>query len=1462
MRDNFTKKTRERLAHRAGYRCSKPDCGIPTRGAASNNDGTINIGFAAHITAASPSGPRYDPMLSEAERKHHRNGIWLCGTHEKLVDSDESHFTIEELRKWKRLAESRSFLEVVASEPSQLGALTDDDHVQTAFDLILDYSKSDLAAFQQSPGWPVHPVTLNLRLLDGKSTTTFAVSGLSSAIDLYDQVAVIAAPGTGKTTALLQLTEAILANASSVAVFIPLSEWATGSDRFFQSLLKRAAFRDASEPQFELLARHGKLVLLLDGWNELDEASKRRVRNELKALGRDFPDIRVVISSRYKDFDIPINGPVVEVDLLTEEQQLEIAKSLRGLDGESLMDHACRTPGLRELVATPLYITALLKQAPGGSLPKTKEEILRSFIAEIEKDRDKLATLRQTLQGFHREFLVGIAVEATKSATASLSETEARAAVNSVQGRLKAENQIAELLQPMKVLDALVDAHMLLRSGTEVGAISLQHQQFQEWFASFHVEQVMLSAALGDVDARKTLRESILDIRMWEDAVLFACDRLSRAVPDGVPAVAHAILETLGIDPLLSAEMIWRSSDDVWVRIRDDIRSFVAKWHTPGSVDRAVNFMIATGRAEFSEFIWPLLSHADDQVHLHALRTERKFRCGVLGPDAARRVATLSAVVRGNVISEIASSGDMDGIELAASLAKMDPDHKVRSSAIESLVFRRAERFVKEILDSSPDEVWRTLASQWHASEFSDPELSARIQQEADRLFAEESDPGLILYGILAAKVHDSDAAHQVRELVERIDYSAKDQDYPWVIHRAHELYPHEVVAALLALLEQRKPVPFRVDEMLRTSDVLIDEGPLADCVLNHADDGRAATHAVNVVGPKTVGNLIDQIFLVYSRISANDGYKKSLSDEYHRLINLVSSARTDSFIQALLERAKTKDPKEIYSLTHLISRHGRRLEREPLSLAPETHKLVTAALKRWAGTLLVSPEATRGQFAEIAKAAERLESPDLVPVLLTLLSEDLKRKKQAQEEWMEARRQGQHIQNDARTCWTLQYRRAFAAIGDRHTIDAMTNRLRDPEFGFDAAHVLKDVWLKTQPRHDEFGLLKSWPDFSVVPEEYRKRQSATTEETHPFVDDIIAAISALIEPGSPEVDLLHAIKLATVAFSMPYTGKEDTIGALLRLSVPVIRKQSLLTVLVLAGEAISSELVLRGIDDLLDEAKANPWILQHQDGWRMMDWLRLLPFTDQPESVLEVLDRAKGFSTNLWNLRPLLSALGYAPSTEAETVLHELARRDERFLGDYDWTAALLMRNSLASKRFLLDLICSSSLPERWPPHVRSDLGRRLSALMSSDDDFRHDVYERFAALDDGFATSVLEYAIAEAADADGVLLLIRHEASKNKGFQSTAISRALRNVFVGHTPIEPAEMQSLCSIPEPGLRKYLFDLVINGDATEARLASQCLRTIEELRDHYGDVESEPRHPDITAGVPWPKLDMKSADE
>ncbi|HJT59167.1 MAG TPA: hypothetical protein VJ761_21855 [Ktedonobacteraceae bacterium] len=116
MRDDFSKKTKDILFKRARARCSNPECGKETSGAHSEEDRAVNIGEAAHITAASPDGARYDPTLSAEERKSPKNGIWLCASCATLVDSDSPKYTVELLRTWKTLAEAGDRREAARKE--------------------------------------------------------------------------------------------------------------------------------------------------------------------------------------------------------------------------------------------------------------------------------------------------------------------------------------------------------------------------------------------------------------------------------------------------------------------------------------------------------------------------------------------------------------------------------------------------------------------------------------------------------------------------------------------------------------------------------------------------------------------------------------------------------------------------------------------------------------------------------------------------------------------------------------------------------------------------------------------------------------------------------------------------------------------------------------------------------------------------------------------------------------------------------------------------------------------------------------------------------------------------------------------------------------------------------------------------------------------------------------------------
>lgn len=108
MRDDFSKPTIRVLSERVAGRCSLPICGAQTSGPHTDPHKSVKVGVAGHITAAARGGPRYDPSLTPEQRRHPDNGIWLCQTHGRQVDCDESVYTVDELRAWKAEAEQRA----------------------------------------------------------------------------------------------------------------------------------------------------------------------------------------------------------------------------------------------------------------------------------------------------------------------------------------------------------------------------------------------------------------------------------------------------------------------------------------------------------------------------------------------------------------------------------------------------------------------------------------------------------------------------------------------------------------------------------------------------------------------------------------------------------------------------------------------------------------------------------------------------------------------------------------------------------------------------------------------------------------------------------------------------------------------------------------------------------------------------------------------------------------------------------------------------------------------------------------------------------------------------------------------------------------------------------------------------------------------------------------------------------
>ena len=1439
-RDEFTEKTKLLIAKRAGWLCSDPSCRRSTIGSNSDGDGEINLGTAAHICAAAPEGPRYDLQMTREQRRSPDNGIWMCRLHGTAVDAKDLKFTVELLHEWKAQAQKDSWRRVLYNDlPHGPAAQAPSEGELSA--RLRAAAAADLEVFRRSDKWPSTAIALTLEV-DGLSDPV-STSALATALTTLDDLVLVAQPGMGKTTTLFQIAEAVLANGNASPIVVPLGDWSADGASLLESVLKRPAFRGMSEDDLRAVAAKPGVILLLDGWNELDSAARKRAAVQVARLQLELPELSLLISTRKQALDVPVDGTRINLLPLNETQQLDIARALRGDAGERIVDQAWRTAGVRELVTIPLYLTVLLALPEGTPFPTTKEEVLRRFVAVHEEDIRRAEVLAQVTHGFHQRFLEDLAATATRAANTTIAETVARRSVSEMDDVLVAEGQITEKPQPNAVLEAFVSHHVLMRAGDPAG-YSFQHQQFQEWYASHFVERLML-ASVGDDPSREALKADVLNQPAWEEAILFACERLARGSQQQQETCGAAVLAAFAVDPILAAEMIYRSTDAVWAHVGTTIQGLVGRWHTPTpcKVDRALRFMICSGRSEFLDHVWPLITHEDDQVHLAALRAGRRFRPSLLGSDAAKRLAALPPKIRQNVLHEIAANSGMDGLDLAAAVAKADPDSEVKATVVDAFAFRRADRHVADVLQGADDKTFDLLAHKGLIDDVTNEAVKAGLAAARERVRKEGVRPYDQMYSLVYGRGDDDRSAELVTVIAE-MEIDKKQEGAISLIYEAAKRFPRAVADGIQRRVREGRTLPYHAPELMAGSGFAFEDDALRDIVLE-ADcfDDRANT-ASSVLGPQAVGRMIERMFEAKKLIlDANGKYDQAAGDYYHAIQNRIGHTQTASLLAAIATRSAQADHQEMAQLADLISRHphGENGRGQPFDAAALA--AIIGLVEDWGNRLLGSPDATRAQLASIATLASHSPSASLLPLLKRLLDEDLRRWRAFKEQARADQYRGGTATNEARWSWTLQYQWAFHAISGPETAALMGEYLLDEDFGHSAALVLAGQWRAANEPSDD----KRWnggPDFSRVAEKRAARASDPTASSVQ-ADAIFSAIEPLTSEDATETMKKHAVVLAIVAIALPHGQRDDTIKALLAIADRYPRG-TFLNNLVLSGELIDLELVKQGIADVFEAAQKQAWILTEQRELR--DWLRVLPFTNRPADAYDILRALPEQYRTPDALGEMLDAFGLAPGDDAEKVLFQLAEVDPRLYAHHAWRGAVIRRGTLSAATRLVDLTAQGGFNgtgsmDQW--HMSTSLG----GLIGEHAELRAHVYNllKNGPISPGLA--LLAQAVAENPDADGLLLLIQSEIEHKRAFASW---RTIENVVTKHVPAENWKgAYNVLAVPAVELRRKLLAMTTDGGPTDA--AARCLNLIDKIRDDYGTPESEPRHPDLASGKAWP---------
>jgi hypothetical protein len=324
-----------------------------------------------------------------------------------------------------------------------------------------------------------------------------------------------------------------------------------------------------------------------------------------------------------------------------------------------------------------------------------------------------------------------------------------------------------------------------------------------------------------------------------------------------------------------------------------------------------------------------------------------------------------------------------------------------------------------------------------------------------------------------------------------------------------------------------------------------------------------------------------------------------------------------------------------------------------------------------------------------------------------------------------------------------------------------------------------------------------------------------------------------------------HAVALGIVAARLPHGQRDATIRKLISLA-PRRSRAALLQNLILSGETIGIELVKNGLAEVFEAAKVQSWILS-DGGYEVKEWLRLLPFATPPAEAFAVVRGLPDDQRRLDRLEEMIAGFGTAPGDDAENVLFQLAEADPKLYADRAWRDAAVRRGTLSGARRFVDLAANGAFEGKETDHWH--MAQQLGDLIGEHSEARAHAYQ---LLKDGATTpglALLAQAVAENPDADGLILLIKIEIEHKRSFISW---RTIENVVTAHVPSENWKgAYNVVPVPAGELRRKLLAMTTDGGPSD--VAARCLNQIDKIRDEYGTPDSEPRHPDLASGKPWP---------
>jgi hypothetical protein len=202
------------------------------------------------------------------------------------------------------------------------------------------------------------------------------------------------------------------------------------------------------------------------------------------------------------------------------------------------------------------------------------------------------------------------------------------------------------------------------------------------------------------------------------------------------------------------------------------------------------------------------------------------------------------------------------------------------------------------------------------------------------------------------------------------------------------------------------------------------------------------------------------------------------------------------------------------------------------------------------------------------------------------------------------------------------------------------------------------------------------------------------------------------------------------------------------------------------------------------------------------------------------------------------------------------LAERTPGLLREYEWYRSLLAQWDADSLE-LLEAVAAGKYGS--PSDIKAGgyrLPGEVARLLKEKHDGEDLLIARFEEASSGSQKAFLASVICEFATTRSFLALANDPVGRQtakRQFHDTLTELTYRK-----NPLSPdGSTYELVPVDATQLRQALFRLTLADDPDTASFALSCLEKIDELRDEYGSIDTEPRHPDIATGRAWPQIQI-----